>query len=843
MVKLPIPLVEWDLSFQPWTGVPGLSGLGESARLFCAAAGWLLLVALALLLYRAEARLVSRKTAAGLFALRALVLTVLWVIFAMHPSRVYTREEVVPGRVVVALDLSDSMSIHDPNWTDEERRELAERLNLSGDFTRLDVAMGLLAPGGRDGLLKRIGDRHSVDVLAFTQDVADVPSDPEKLRRVVAPEAGKPARATASYTNLKAAMESALQRSGGKRRKLIGVVLVSDGQPTWGGPPAEPVAQLGEQGIPVIPVAPGPRKAPPDIAIESAEVNGGRATVFKGANADIETRVRVTSMPAGPVKLRLDWPPPAGGGKKRDPIELVFDHDGRDRTYVLRMQPKLDRVGTEALSLKVGWGDDKGRPADAFPKNDGRVVRVNVAPDKAKVLLIDGAVRWEQHYLEELLRRDPIIDLKSVVFGQPRLGRLAEREATRLGFPALRLPGGEAALAEYDCVILGDVDPADLPAADRQVLERYVAERGGTLVVQAGKRSMPLDYARGGDYELFRSLLPVEALREAKRASGFGVALTGEGRMASFLQMEADPADSLDRWRKLPRQYWAVVGRAKRGAVALAYPEGIREPADAAGARKARRGATLIARQNYGFGRAVYVGMASTWRWRFKTGDKYHHRFWGQVIRWAATDKPIVTGDDNVRFGSRAPVYREGQEVELLVRLGQAVTVPAKTASVGVRLIRLGGDGAPDKLAARVPLKASKVQPRMFQGKATGLPPGDYAVELIVPDAQARQLRDLQGPKGDPLSMRATFKVQPPDSAEQVNLAVNYPLLEEAAARTGGEVYTPFDADELVDRLVARSATEEYTVSERLRQSWWALGLFLALVTAEWVIRKRAGLA
>src|SRR5207244_10244232 len=80
------------------------------------------------------------------------------------------------------------------------------------------------------------------------------------------------------------------------------------------------------------------------------------------------------------------------------------------------------------------------------------------------------------------------------------------------------------------------------------------------------------------------------------------------------------------------------------------------------------RTAALFARQHYGFGRVLFVGLDSTWRWRYRTGDAYHHRFWGQVVRWAASDKPLVAGNEYVRFGTRAPVYRQGGEIDLVVR-------------------------------------------------------------------------------------------------------------------------------------------------------------------------------
>src|SRR5262249_33555807 len=156
-----------------------------------------------------------------------------------------------------------------------------------------------------------------------------------------------------------------------------------------------------------------------------------------------------------------------------------------------------------------------------------------------------------------------------------------------------------------------------------------------------------------------------------------------------FLQMDSAPDKSEQRWSELPRHFWGVVGRAKPGAVALAYFAGPGADGRKAGDRE--REQALVVRQNYGFGRVLVVGLDSTWRWRYKVGAAYHHRFWGQVVRWAASDKPLVAGNEHVRFGTREPVYRQGQEVELSVRLGDEVTPLRPDALAGARIVRLGG--------------------------------------------------------------------------------------------------------------------------------------------------------
>src|SRR5205823_2172070 len=79
----------------------------------------------------------------------------------------------------------------------------------------------------------------------------------------------------------------------------------------------------------------------------------------------------------------------------------------------------------------------------------------------------------------------------------------------------------------------------------------------------------------------------------------------------------------------------------------------------------------LVLQQPYGFGKVLYLGIDSTWRWRYRVGDLYHHRFWGQLARWAVADAWLPEGNRFVRFGSKSPIYQHDQDVELAARFGQ----------------------------------------------------------------------------------------------------------------------------------------------------------------------------
>ncbi len=878
MHRIPLPGTDASLLLAPRWGE--LSPLWQATLL-----ALLVLVPLALvvLLYRYELRLIKRGAAVALLGLRLIVLLLILFLLGLQPVYARSHTEELPGRVLIAVDRSDSMDVTDPQRPAVEKLRLARALKVAADvcpddllqdwikqyddtgdirrwvadneladdapkrrqveaerrekfaevcrrvdaLTRSEIARRVLAADGA-ALLPAIAARHKIEVIGFTQEVWD--GNPDALADLFKPAEGDQARAPgSSFTDLRLPLTRALERSGAGEGKVLGVVLLSDGQHNWGPSPVKKAIEMGEHEVPIYAVPLGARQPPPDVAVVSVKAP---AAVFKDVDTQIEARVKVSGIKERKqlvVQLQR-----AG----QEPLEEVIDHDGSDRSYAVRFQVRLDKAGTQALTVQA-------RPieGEARTDNNARPVVINVADDRARVLLIDGEARWEQHYLANALARDRTMQPQSVVFQQPRLGLVGEDELRKTGGPWRSLPAEPDALSPYDCIILGDVTPEQLPLPERARLEKYVGDRGGTLVVLAGKRAMPLAFlgGAGAEDDPLLKLLPIEQPQAIRPAAGFAVTLTYEGKTTPFLQMEPEPDRNEQRWAEFPRHYWGVVGKVKPGGTALAYvpdggaPAGKKEEAD----RARERG--LIVRQNYGFGRVLFVGLDSTWRWRYRSGDTYHHRFWGQAIRWAASDKPLVTGNGFVRFGTRDAVYRHGQDIDLVVRLAEEAGPLGPNAVAAARVLRLKDGPAGEESVALVPLGRREAEARVLEGKLRDLPAGHYAVELVIPDL-GDKLNAPAGADGRAARLRATFSVTPPDGEEMVELATNYPLLEELAAKSGGRVFAAEDAAGLVEALAKRAVTRERRAENRLWQWWVTLVLVLSLLTAEWVGRKFAGL-
>ena len=94
-----------------------------------------------------------------------------------------------------------------------------------------------------------------------------------------------------------------------------------------------------------------------------------------------------------------------------------------------------------------------------------------------------------------------------------------------------------------------------------------------------------------------------------------------------------------------------VVSDEKEGVADRSRPstsDGKRVVGDREERRKREEQRALFVRHTYGFGQVFYVGLDSTWRWRYRIGDLYHHRFWSQAIRWAANPPEEARADGQV---------------------------------------------------------------------------------------------------------------------------------------------------------------------------------------------------
>ena len=166
-------------------------------------------------------------------------------------------------------------------------------------------------------------------------------------------------------------------------------------------------------------------------------LRGPNHTVFKDVEAVIDVRVKIAGLPAGDYLVELHRE-----GKERKLLaERTIQHAGKDRLYTESFPVKMDEAGTQTLTASI-------KPVQPGVKetrtdNNRLATTISVADDRAKVLLVDGEARWELHYLAAAPKRDRLVELKTIVFEQPRLNeRLSAADLEELGNPAQQWPAG-----------------------------------------------------------------------------------------------------------------------------------------------------------------------------------------------------------------------------------------------------------------------------------------------------------------------------------------------------------------------------------------------------------------
>jgi hypothetical protein len=869
------------------------------------AAGGVVPAGLILWLYRYELKLVGGLAARALLALRLVVLALLLFLVFWQPRVGAQTKEKATDRVLVLVDRTASMDVTDPHRTNLEKLKIARALKLCPDLvsdsqldqwvresvgnkepkwvadneaasspdtrkhleedrrrafqkvcervdslTRSQLVKRLLEKDGGQ-LLQDLGGRFDVQVIGFARDVSEFTPDQLTDLFAEAPVANAPGSPTEKpFTDLKPALERALAKAAQGNGAVRGVILISDGRQNRGDVPTDEAERLGRNRVPIFPVVVGLRDARPGVTVARVEAP---TTLLKdpedaqNLNAVIKAHIRVRATDAQALVVELF------DGKKLVG-KKTLRHAGGDQDYEVVFPTALSEEGTHRLTVKVQPPANLKNVAAA----EG-VAETQVVNDQAEVLVIDGEARWEYHYLTVALDRDKLVrEVRGVVFDQPRIGRVKEDDLPRMKLPGLELPKDESALTNYDCIVLGDVPPDKLPMKERQRLQSYVRDAGGTLVIVAGKRWMPLQYPADNEKDpastdLIAAMLPVTAPRVVQSRQGFPVTLTDDGRVNPMLALsdrgeEEEDRPARDIWAELPPHYWAVVGKKKPAATTLAYYPG--EPDErgpnTAVKRSEQEARSLIAWQSYGRGRVLFVGIDSTWRWRFKVGDRHHHRFWGQLVRWATSDKLLPGGSGRVRFGTPRPRYEVGdkEDIDVRMRLDKSLPEPGPNASVAARVLRVEGEKTTK--AALVTLTPRKGQPRTLEGKLRDVPPGSYKIELdfgdlagkLGPDFEAKAVNDHA----------AEFVVTSPPNDEMSDVTANPDLLQiladkSAAKDSRAAVYTLDTARDILDKLKRADEQREQPPPSQALWEWWpTLLLILGLLTVEWVGRKWAGL-
>lgn len=601
--------------------------------------------------------------------------------------------------------------------------------------------------------------------------------------------------------------------------RTMGVVMLTDGRHNAVADPVDVATQAGTLNIPLFPVMIGSERRPKDISIISLE---HPQIAFQKDTPVVKARLAADGFEGKMLTVVLQN---ADGTEESRVVEVPADTAGA--TFVdVDFPLQSDTIGRDEYQVRTAIQDGETRD-----DNNQRSFAVEIVDDQSHVLLVDGEARWEFRFIDNALSRDERVDLKQVVFDQPHIGILPTTFFPgRLDLPDEPKDVSESAMAELDLLVVGDVSPTDVTSMDWKVIDEFVREQGGTLVLLAGKNQFP---ARHTSPEL-RRLIPIGNLREINLSRdgadssplerGFRLQLTPDADRHPMFQFDTDSIENRRIWSRLPGHNWGLTGTARPGATVLATAHRPEEPS-----LKFERDNAVIVHQYYGFGQVLWVGIDSTWRWRHRIGDKYHHRFWAQLARWAARNKASA-GNDFVRLVVQNSQLTVGDDAVIEVRWQKRFLELNPELKATIDIFSESPDAAPEKPFSRLELTPVDGSPLLFRARAVGLPSGAWTAKVAVENASL----------GSEVS--TSLFVSEPLTGELSDLSANRELLHRLADVSGGELLTPDQIHRVVKLLQPPTESAQSREETTLWDHWIFLLLFFALLTTEWVVRKLNGL-
>lgn len=585
-------------------------------------------------------------------------------------------------------------------------------------------------------------------------------------------------RPTGHASDLASAL-SAAAAAAGDPRLMAGALLLSDGRHNLGG---DPVAAAGEAGFPVFALGLGSQDVPPDIQVATVEAAD---VIVAGHPVELTVGVRSWGHAGNAATLQV-----LSDERELARQEVSLGEDGQLLQVAVSLPPLDPGPHLLKVSARTAEGDEVNQD------NNQLLAFVRVHRERLRVLMVTGSPGPETAFIRRALVADSMLAVEALV--------RRDWDGRYYGGGTFPTSGREEG---WDALALVDPGPDLLTAASAAWVDSFV-QRGGGLLVVAGPRTLE---GWLPDAPLAR-LLPVVTGPDSRSTPAEGpLAAPPAGRLHPALRSlsetpgSGEPAE--DPWLQLPPLVARLSGAGAAPGATVLLQCGPSSPVVVAASRGAGH---VVAAMGSGFWRVSLLGSG--------VGEQAETvgALWRDAVRWLAVADPV----GRVRASAERQVYRAGEEAVVAAEVFDALNEPLAGAQVEVDLKPSGRTGTLEAIGAG----------RYRMGFA-GLEPGEHAFQVVARH-DGKQVGQDQG----------RFVVET-HTVEGVDLRADPELLAAIARASGGD-YRPLDRwEELADRLrVAPTLIREERSAGVGIEHTWLMAVVVALVSLEWLIRKRSGM-
>ena len=588
-------------------------------------------------------------------------------------------------------------------------------------------------------------------------------------------------------TDLNGALETVLQRE----KNLKAILLLSDGDWNIGQSPVSAATRYREQKVPIFAVTVGRESPLPDVVLETLD-----APSYGLFGEQIALPFRLRNYLPRQVKTTVTL---FDGRREETKKDIVIPASGELQEAIL-WSPRS--VGDVSLTLKVPV-----EPEEALKDNNERSARISVRVETLKVLVVDSLPRWEYRYLRNALARDPGVEMNCILF-HPGLGMGGGRHYLSA------FPETKEAISRYDVVFLGDIGIGEneLSPNNAELLKGLVEQQGSGLVFLPGRRNRQASLLEGPLKELMPVVFDSSKPEGIRLQNESTLTLSSPGRTHLLTRFDSDEERNDELWKQLPGFFWsAAVEKSRPGSEVIAVHSSL---------RNSWGRMPLLVTRPAGSGKVLFMGTDSAWRWRRGVEDKYHYRFWSQVVRWMAHQRHL-SEKQGIRLSFTPEAPQSGETVFLQTTVLDVGGFPIQEGNV------VGKIQTPSGRTERLEFTPLEGGWGVFKSSFVPAEGGSYKIS-VGSDAHQRHLETE-------LSV-----VQP--QIEKQGQPVNAQILREMASLTQG-TNASFEA---LDRLVEQVTflPEPKPLEQRIRlwsNPWWG-GAILLLLGIYWTGRKLAGM-
>jgi hypothetical protein len=681
-----------------------------------------------------------------------------------------------------------ALLFNQPEWVEEQRPDNRPTIQVLWDDSISMRTRDVSSSASSDA--RRVTRREAVEPLTRAatwqslRERFDV-----KIGAISSSDAAGSAGSAAAGSDLHTPLAATLENT----KNLVGVVLASDGDWNSGPAPLQAATRYRMKGIPIFTVPIGRPSRLPDVELLSLD-----APTFGVSGKAVRVPFTVdSSLPREYVTT-----------------VVLKASDGSEVAKEVRVAP-MSRTSEWIIWKPAETGDFTvtltvpQHPDETITDNNALTAPIAIRQEKLRVLVVESYPRWEYRYLRNALSRDPGVEVSCLLF-HPGLSKVGGGNKDYIA----KFPEGLDELSRYDVVFLGDVgvDGGQLTAEQCRLLKGLVEFQASGLVFMPGWQGRQLSLGDTTLAELYPVVLdPAQPEGWGSRTPG-QFELTETGRRSLLTKLAETQDDNLEVWEDLPGfQWYAPVVRAKAGTEVLSIHKDV--------ANEFGRLPLLVTR-TFGAGKVLFMGTDGAWRWRKGVEDKYHYRFWGQVVRWMAYQRNMAKGETmRLYYSPDQPQVR--QTVALSANVMDQAGEPLAQGEVTAKII------APSGKSEIVRLSSTGDEWGVFNGSFTTAEPGKHDVLLACRQTGA--------------TLNASLFVQGGD-LERAGRPARPEVLAELARVTRGKTVAVDKVDEIVNSLA--NLAEQPPITRRL-QLWShpAVGGVLVLILGVfWVGRKAIGL-